>query len=448
MRRFDLIAIGAGSGGLSVAERAAAHGARVAVVEQGRLGGTCVNRGCVPKKVMWYGADLAHALELARDYAFDVELHGFDWATLVARRETYIDGINRWYENYLADNDVTLLRGHARLLDAHTVAVDGEAVAADHIVLSPGAEPVVPEIPGAELGITSDGFFALREQPANVAIVGAGYIAVELACTLRALGSEVTLILRGEQLLSRFDALLRETLMEEMLADGIDIIPCVHLERVERTADGSLTLHGGHGRSLGGFEQVIWAVGRRPLTAGLGLEAAGVAVNDDGTLPVDDYQNTNVPGIYAIGDATGRAQLTPVAIAAGRRLADRLFGGQPERKLDYDLIPSVVFSHPPVATVGLTEDEARERHGSAVKVYTTRFTPMRHAPARRARKTAMKLVTVGARERIVGLHVVGDGADEMLQGFAVALRMGASKRDFDETLAIHPTSAEELVTLR
>jgi len=407
MQEFDLVAIGAGSGGLSVAQRAAAHGARVAVVERGRLGGTCVNLGCVPKKVMWYGAELAHALDLAPDYGFDVELHGFAWETLVERREAYIQDINRWYETYLADNEVTLLRGRARLVDAHTVAVDGEAVRARHIVLSPGAEPLVPDLPGAELGITSDGFFALREQPANVAIVGAGYIAVELACTLRALGSEVTLVLRGERLLSRFDALLRETLMEEMLADGIDIIPCVHLERVERAADGSLTLHGGQGRSVGGFDRLVWAVGRRPLTDDLGLEAAGVAVNDDGTIPVDDYQNTNVPGIYAIGDVTGRAQLTPVAIAAGRC-----------------------------------------QHGEAVKVYSTRFTPMRYAPARRPRKTAMKLVTVGAKERIVGLHIIGDGADEMLQGFAVALKMGACKRDFDETLAIHPTSAEELVTLR
>jgi len=448
MQEFDLVAIGAGSGGLSVAQRAAAHGARVAVVERGRLGGTCVNLGCVPKKVMWYGAELAHALDLAPDYGFDVELHGFAWETLVERREAYIQDINRWYETYLADNEVTLLRGRARLVDAHTVAVDGEAVRARHIVLSPGAEPLVPDLPGAELGITSDGFFALREQPANVAIVGAGYIAVELACTLRALGSEVTLVLRGERLLSRFDALLRETLMEEMLADGIDIIPCVHLERVERAADGSLTLHGGQGRSVGGFDRLVWAVGRRPLTDDLGLEAAGVAVNDDGTIPVDDHQNTNVPGIYAIGDVTGRAQLTPVAIAAGRCLADRLFGDRPGCKLDYGLVPTVVFSHPPVATVGLTEDEARAQHGEAVKVYSTRFTPMRYAPARRPRKTAMKLVTVGAKERIVGLHIIGDGADEMLQGFAVALKMGACKRDFDETLAIHPTSAEELVTLR
>ncbi len=448
MDSFDLIVIGGGSGGLSVAERAAAHGARVALVEADRLGGTCVNRGCVPKKVMWYGAELAHALNLAGDYGFDLELHGFDWAELVRRRQAYIDAINRWYATWVEDNDITLITGRARLVDTRTVEVAGVRYRADHIVLSPGAEPLVPEIPGAELGITSDGFFQLERQPAEVAVVGAGYIAVELACTLRALGSEVTLVLRGEQLLSRFDALLREGLMEEMIADGIDILPCVHLEGITRGDDGTLTLHGAHGRTQGGFDTVVWAVGRRPLTSDLGLETAGVAVAEDGTIPVDDFQNTNVPGIYAVGDATGRAQLTPVAIAAGRRLADRLFGGQPERKLDYDLIPTVVFSHPPVATVGLTEGEARERHGSAVKVYTTRFTPMRYAPAKRQRKTAMKLITVGAKERIVGLHIIGDGADEMLQGFAVAVRMGACKRDFDDTIAIHPTSAEELVTLK
>ncbi len=448
MDSFDLIVIGGGSGGLSVAERAAAHGARVALVEADRLGGTCVNRGCVPKKVMWYGAELAHSLELARDYGFDLELHGFDWIELVRRREAYIDDINRWYATWVEDNDITLIQGRARLADARTVTVDERRLQAEHIVLSPGAEPLVPEIPGAELGITSDDFFRLQEQPREVAVVGAGYIAVELACTLRALGSEVTLVLRGEQLLSRFDALLREGLMEEMISDGIDIVPCVHLERVSRDERGCLTLHGAHGRTQGGFDTLIWAVGRRPLTRELGLEAAGVAVAGDGTIPVDEYQNTNVPGIYAVGDVTGRAQLTPVAIAAGRRLADRLFGGQPERKLDYDLIPTVVFSHPPVATVGLTEGEARERHGSAVKVYTTRFTPMRHALANRQRKTAMKLITVGAKERIVGLHIIGEGADEMLQGFAVAVRMGACKRDFDDTIAIHPTSAEELVTLK
>ncbi len=446
-QRYDLIAIGGGSGGLSVAERAAAHGARCAVVEDHRLGGTCVNQGCVPKKVMWYAATLAHSLEDARDYGFVLERGGFDWALLKQRRDAYVHGINDWYQRYLADSEIDHLAGTARFIDAHTLEVAGQRYQAEHIVVATGGVPVVPEVTGAELGITSDGFFELERQPRRVAIVGAGYIAVELAGLLRALGSEVSLILRRQQVLARFDAMLREALTEEMLADGINILSCIQLRELRRSDDGRIDLLGDE-QQLRGFDAVIWAVGRAPRTAELDLAAAGLTTDEQGFIPVDDYQNTAVAGVYAVGDVTGRAALTPVAIAAGRRLADRLFGGQPERKLDYELIPSVVFSHPPVATVGLTEGEARARHGDSVKVYQSRFTPMVHAFTRRQVKTALKLITVGARERIVGCHIIGHAADEMLQGFAVAIRMGASKRDFDDTIAIHPTSAEELVTLR
>ncbi len=447
-KHYDLIAIGAGSGGLSVAERAALHGKRCAVVESGPLGGTCVNVGCVPKKVMWFGAGLAHALEDAAGYGFTLHGHDFDWARLKAARDRYVGGINDWYGNYLADSGIDLLRGTARLVDARHVEVDGEVYGADHIALAPGGEPIVPAVDGAEHGITSDGFFALETQPRRVAIVGSGYIAVELAGLLKALGSEVSLLLRKGHVLREFDAMLRETLMESMGESGISIVSSTQVEAVQRHADGTLGVRTDKGQTLGPFDTLIWAIGRRPRTAGLGLEHAGVEIDGQGFIPTDDFQNTNVERVYALGDVTGRAALTPVAIAAGRRLADRLFDAQPERHLDYRLIPTVIFSHPPIGTVGLTEDEARERHGDAVKVFQTRFTAMYHALSPHPLPTAMKLVCLGAEQKIVGCHVIGPGADEMLQGFAVAIRMGATKRDFDDTVAIHPTSAEELVTMR
>ncbi len=445
---FDLIAIGAGSGGLSVAERAARYGARCAVVERGPLGGTCVNVGCVPKKVMWFAASMAHALKDAPGYGFSLAETGFDWATLKARRDAYVNGINTWYHTYLADSDVALIEGTARFVDARTIEVDGRRYSADHIVVAVGGEPVVPEIPGAELGITSDGFFELEALPARVAVAGAGYIAVELAGMLNALGADVSLLLRKERLLRSFDAMLRDALMEEMLEDGIDILAGSEVSGVQRQPDGRLDIGCHNGRVLNDIDCLIWAVGRRPLTAGLGLEAAGVETDAAGYIPTDAFENTNVPGLYAIGDVNGKVQLTPVAIAAGRRLADRLFGGMPDRRLAYENIPTVVFSHPPIGTVGLTEEQARERHGEAVKIYQTRFTAMYHALTERNQQTSMKLVTVGAQERVVGCHIIGMGADEMLQGFAVAMRMGATKRDLDDTVAIHPTSAEELVTMR
>ena len=445
---FDLIAIGAGSGGLSIAERAAQYGARCAVVEEGKLGGTCVNVGCVPKKVMWSAAFLAESLVDASGYGFDVALKGFDWATLVRKRQQYIEGINTWYGSYLEDSNITLLQGHATFVDQRTLAIDGQYYTADHIVIAPGGRPVVPDIPGAQLGITSDGFFELKQQPQRVAVVGAGYIAVELAGVLNALGSDVSLLLRGEHLLKNFDPMLRETLTEEMLHHGVNLLPRVTIERVEKGTEGKLTLHCPRGHQFVGFDTLIWATGREPRTAELNLGAAGLTTDEHGFLPTDEFQNTRAAGIYAVGDVTGRAQLTPVAIAAARRLGDRLFNNKPNSKLDYDQISTVVFSHPPIGTVGLTEDEARDQHGDAVKCYTTRFTAMYHAISGRETRTAMKLVCVGAQEKVVGVHIIGQAADEMLQGFAVALRMGATKADFDRTIAIHPTSAEELVTMR
>ncbi len=447
-KHYDLIAIGAGSGGLSAAERGAMYGKKCAVVEMAKVGGTCVNIGCVPKKVMWNGAHIAHAVRDALDYGFDLQVNGFDWGKLVAAREGYINGITGWYGNYLKDSNIDFIQGKARFHDAKTLEVNGELYTADHIVIAPGGAPITPAIPGAEHGLTSDGFFALTEQPGRVAVVGGGYIAVELAGLLNALGSEVDLLLRGQHFLAGFDDMLRDTLMEEMVEAGVNILPNIALERVEKGADGLLTLHGSGGHTLSGFDTLIWAVGRAPLTADLNLEAAGLRADSRGFIPTDEFQNTQVPGIYCVGDATGRAQLTPVAIAAARRLGDRLFNHQSERKLDYTNIPTVMFSHPPIGTVGLTEEEARKLHGDAVKVYQTRFTPMYHAFTQHGSKTAMKLVCVGAQEKVVGVHIIGLGADEMLQGFAVAVKMGATKADFDNTVALHPTSAEELVTMR
>jgi glutathione reductase (NADPH) len=447
-QHYDLIAIGGGSGGLSVAERAARYGKKCAVIEKGPLGGTCVNVGCVPKKVMWFGASIAHTLENAAGYGFSINDASFSWPTLKQARDDYVHGINDWYHTYLSDSNIDEIVGTARFIDAKTLDVDGRHYSADHIVIAPGGAPALPETEGVELGITSDGFFELEDLPRRVAVVGSGYIAVELAGMLNALGADVTMLLRREHLLRNFDAMLRENLMEEMLGDGIDILARTQVKRVVRDEQGSLCIECENGQRLEGFDELIWAIGRYPLTADLNLSAAGVAVDAQGYIPTDKFQQTNVEGVYAIGDVTGRAQLTPVAIAAGRRLSDRLFGGMSERHLSYRNIPTVVFSHPPIGTVGLTESEARDSHGESVKVYQTRFTAMYNAFTERKQKTAMKLVTVGAQEKVVGCHIIGPGADEMLQGFAVAIHMGARKCDLDDTVAIHPTSAEELVTLR
>lgn len=445
-QEFDLISVGGGSGGLACAQRAAEYGAKVAVVESQRLGGTCVNVGCVPKKVMWNAAGIGVALNDASDYGFDVTANGNDWAVLKSGRDAYIARLNGIYERNLAKKGVEYVRGRARFLDAHTLEVNGRRLNARHMVIATGGRPVVPQMQGAEYGITSDGFFELEQRPKRVAIVGSGYIACELAGAFQELGSQVELFIRKDRVLRQFDVMLGKSLLREMRSQGMLVHEQVHPVAVRCDA-AQRTLVAADGREFPGFDCLLWAVGRSANLAKLGLEQSGIRVANDFVV-TDEFQNTNLDGVYAIGDVTGRAALTPVAIAAGRRLSDRLFGNQPGRHLKYHMIPTVVFTHPPIGTVGATEHEARAQYGDAVKIYMADFIPMYHALTRRKSHTDMKLVCVGAEQKIVGCHIIGTGADEMLQGFAVAIRMGATKRDFDDTVAIHPTSAEELVTMR
>jgi glutathione reductase (NADPH) len=444
---WDLIVIGGGSGGLACAQRAARHGARVAVAEPGAIGGTCVNVGCVPKKLMYHAADVAHALVDAADYGFALEAARHDWAALKAKRDAYVERLRGIYLENLGNSGAALIRARARLAGAGRVEMGGELHAAKHVVVATGGRPIVPDLPGAERGITSDGFFALERMPASVAIVGSGYVAAEFAGVFAALGSRVTVVVRSDRVLRDFDEMLSARLMSAMRADGIEIADRAVPVALEPARDAH-RLRLADGRVLGPFDCVIWAVGRAPQIDGLGLREAGVAIGPDGEVVTDLRQDTSVAGIHAIGDVAGRGELTPVAIAAGRRLADRLFGGQPDRHLDYRLIPTVIFSHPPIGTVGLAEAEARAEFGGNVEVFRHDFMPLYYGITARRRRAEVKLVTTGPERRIVGLHAIGMGADELLQGFAVALRLGATKRDFDDTVAIHPTSAEELVTLR
>lgn len=448
-RHYDFLTIGAGSAGIAATNRAAAYGAKSVRIEKARIGGTCVNVGCVPKKVMWNAAAIAETLRDAPAYGFKIKNDGFDWSVIKQARDNYIERLNGIYHRVGEQNDVDFIKGEAHFTGINSVEVNGETITADHILIAVGGAPMVPSIPGAEFGITSDGFFELEQQPQCVAVIGAGYIAVEFAGLLASLGSDVTMILRNESFLRQFDATIRETLLEEMQKSGVNILTCINLSSLQKEKNNSITLLSEDGNKYTGFDSVIWAIGREPATKNLQLESAGVTLDEDGYIVTDEYQNTNVSGIYSVGDVTGRAQLTPVAIAAGRRLADRLFDGQTEAKLDYNNIASVVFSHPPIGTVGLTEDEAHEQFGQgAVKVYQSRFTNMYYAVTEHKVPTVVKLVTVGEQEKIVGCHVIGMQADEIIQGFAVAIKMGASKKDFDNTVAIHPTAGEELVTLR
>lgn len=446
-QHFDFLVVGGGSGGMAAARRAVKYGARVALIEGGKIGGTCVNRGCVPKKMFWNAAHIAEALHDAESYGFSPVSPEFDFAKFKAGRDASILRLNGIYERNLELDGVKWIRGWARLLGERRVAVGNEVYSAEHLLLAPGGRPKVPEIKGSALGITSDEFFELEEQPRSVAIVGGGYIAVELTGLLRTLGSEVTLVLRGERPLRTFEALVADALLEELREQGVRIVTGFSPVRLEKSSQG-LSLTGDDGRAVSGFESLIWAVGRRPNIADLDLPAQGVELNARGYIQADKWEQTTAERVYALGDVTGKIELTPVAIAAGRKLSDRVFGGIKDAHLNYENVPTVVFSHPPIGAVGLSEEAARERYGDAVKSYSTRFVDTYYSLARRKVRTVMKVVCVGLEEKVVGIHALGRSADELIQGFAVALQMGATKADLDRTVAIHPTASEELVTLK
>lgn len=449
MRTFDIIAIGGGSGGIATMNRAGEHGAKAAVIEEKKLGGTCVNVGCVPKKIMWYGAQIAEAIQdYGPDYGFTSDNQQFDFRTLRKNREAYIDRARHSYHNSFTRNGVEVIEGRAKFIDRHTVEVNGEIIQAKHIVIATGAHPHIPAIPGAELGETSDDVFAWEELPQSVAILGAGYIAVELAGLLHALGVKTDLFVRRERPLRNFDAYIIEGLVEEMKKSG----PTLHTHKIpkklEKVENDLLRITFEDGTSH--FAQhVIWATGRTANTKGVNLEAAGVTLDTRGFITVDKFQNTATSGIYALGDVTGEKELTPVAIKAGRTLAERLFNGKSEAKMDYSNIPTVVFSHPAIGTVGLTEEQAIQQYGAEnLHIYTSGFTSMYSAVTQHRQQAKFKLITIGTDEKIIGLHGIGYGVDEMIQGFAVAIKMGATKADFDATVAIHPTGSEEFVTMR
>ena len=448
MREYDIIAIGGGSGGIATMNRAGEHGAKAAVIEEKKLGGTCVNLGCVPKKIMWYGAQIAESIhKYGPDYGFTSTGSEFDYATLRKNREAYIDRARSSYDGSFKRNGVDLIEGRAEFVDAHTVSVNGELIHAKHIVIATGAHPHIPDIPGAELGGSSDDVFAWEELPDSVAILGAGYIAVELAGVLHTLGVQTDLFVRRERPLRGFDSYIVESLVQEMENTELNLHTHKVPAKLEETEQG-IIIHFEDG-STHTASQVIWATGRRPNVQGLQLEKAGVTLNERGFIQVDEYQNTVVDGIYALGDVTGEKELTPVAIKAGRTLSERLFDGKTNAKMDYTTIPTVVFSHPAIGTVGLTEEEATKQYGQEnVKVYTSKFASMYSAVTRHRQEARFKLVTAGADEKVVGLHGIGYGVDEMIQGFAVAIKMGATKADFDATVAIHPTASEEFVTMR
>ncbi len=445
---FDLIVLGGGSGGIATARRAAAHGASVLLVEPNRFGGTCVNVGCVPKKVMWHAADYAERAEHARDYGFDGGPPAHDWSRLVANRRTYIERLNGVYQTNLDKDGVQHIEGFGTFVDAHTIRVDGTDYYGEHILIATGGCAVWPSIPGAALGTDSDGFFEWEQRPQRVAIAGSGYIACELAGILAELGTRVTLLLRREHVLRNFDAMLGQKLIEHLQAAGVEVLFNREAAELTETDSGGIQVRFTEGGISAEYDRLIWAIGRHPNTANLNLEAIGLETTTSGAIDVDEWQDTRLSGVHALGDVTEAPELTPVAIATGRRLANRLFGGQPDARMDYTNIPTVVFTHPPIGTVGLTEAKARQIYGdAAVRVYTSHYIALYHGVLSNKTPSDMKLVCIGPDEHVVGAHVIGDGADEMLQGFAVAVKMGATKADFDATVAIHPTSAEEFVTM-
>lgn len=441
----DFIVIGGGSGGLATARKAARYGAKVVLIEGSRLGGTCVNLGCVPKKVMWNAAHILEGIRLAPDYGFEVNATD-NWGFLKTRRDQYITRLNGIYQSNLTKDKIEHVTGWAKFVNPNTISVDdAREITGTHILIATGSKTLFPDIPGKELLLSSDDFFYLEEKPRNALIVGSGYIAVEIAGVFNAFGVSTSLACRTEKILRDFDQELADALKEQLIKDGINIIVNRSLVEVRKTDAGVVAVF--NNGETAEYEKIFCAIGRDANVQGLNLEASGVQLNAHGMIEVDEFENTNVNNIYALGDVTGKMMLTPVAIAAGRKLAERIFGHHPYCKLDYSNIPTVIFSHPPFGSVGLTEAQARAQYGDGIRVYKTRFTNMFFSLSEHKEVTMMKLIVLGPEERVMGLHAIGRGVDEMIQGFAVAVKMGATKRDFDNCVAIHPTASEEFVTM-
>ncbi|WP_181297188.1 glutathione-disulfide reductase [Pseudomonas sp. Q2-TVG4-2] len=443
---FDLFVIGAGSGGVRAARFAAGYGARVAVAESRYLGGTCVNVGCVPKKLLVYGAHYAEDIGQAQGYGWTIDGATFDWKALIANKDHEIQRLNGIYKNLLIDSGVTLLQAHARLIDAHTVEVEGQHYSAEHILIATGGWPFVPEIPGREHAITSNEAFYLDKLPRRVLVVGGGYIAVEFASIFHGCGADTKLLYRGELFLRGFDGSLRDHLKDEMIKKDIDLQFNADIARIDKQSDGSLLATLKDGRTLEA-DCILYATGRRPMLDGLGLQKLDVALDDRGFIAVDEQFRTSTPSILAIGDVIGRIQLTPVALAEGMAVARQLFKPEEYRPVDYNTIATAVFSLPNMATVGLTEEEARKQ-GHKVVLFESRFRPMKLTMTSSLERSLMKLVVDAETDKVLGCHMAGPEAGEIIQGMAVALKAGATKRIFDDTVGIHPTAAEEFVTMR
>ncbi len=445
---FDLFVIGGGSGGIATSRRAASHGARVAVAEDDRLGGTCVNRGCVPKKLMVYASHFPKYAEESKGYGWHVEPGVFDWEQMITAVNNEVSRLNAIYQRMVDSAQVKVFRRRARLLDAHTIEVDDKKVTAERILIAVGGKPVKPDIPGIEHAITSDGMFELKTQPKQMVILGGGYIGCEFACIMNGLGTQVTQVIRKEQILSGFDGDLRNELHEAMQKQGIRIINNAEIVGIAETGDGvKVTINDGEEQVIVADAVSLAATGRRPKLENLGLENTKVETHR-GAIAVDQYSRTAEPSIYAIGDCTDRINLTPVAIDEGRALADTLYGGQ-SRQTSHENVPSAIFTTPEAATVGITEEEAIEKYGEDdIHVFRSRFRPMYYTLPNKDEKTLMKLIVQVSTDKVLGAHMVGDSAAEIIQGVAIALKMGATKADFDATVGIHPSSAEEFVTMR
>ena len=443
---FDMITLGAGSGGVASSRRAGGYGARVAIVEESRDGGTCVLRGCVPKKLLVYGAQFADAFADAAGFGWHVAPPRFDWPSLIAAKNKELDRLERIYINMLKGSGVEIVEGRGVLIDPHTVEVEGRHYTADNILIATGGHPTVPDIPGIEHVISSNEALDLPELPRKIIIVGGGYIAVEFAGIFRGFGAEVVEIIRREELLYGFDDDIRVALAQEMRGRGIEIHARTQVARVEKDRREGYSVCTTIGQESSA-DLVMYATGRGPNTRGLGLAEAGVETNDKGAVLVDEWQRSSVPNVYAVGDVTDRLNLTPVAIAEGRAVAETLYNNNPV-KMDHENVPTAVFSQPPIGAVGLTEERARREYGDDVDIYCARFRPMKHTLSGREERTFMKLVVDGKSERVLGCHMLGADAPEIIQGLAIAVKCGASKRVFDQTVGIHPSAAEEFVTMR